>query len=87
MTTARSFRFVSRRRCGLRRLIFADRAANDFAVERERLKDQVEAAVVLVREHKPDVEPEIILSFAPYDRIGTMSWRSWLSVHHVGISI
>lgn len=39
-------------------------AAHDLAVERQCLEHDVEAALVLVREHEPDVEPVIILAVA-----------------------
>ena len=45
-------------------LTFLDLAAHDFAVERERLKHDVEAAFVLVREHEADVEPVVVLALA-----------------------
>jgi len=48
---------------------FADLAADEFAVERERLKHDVVAFAVLVREHESDIEPEVILAFTPNDRI------------------
>src|SRR5256885_571923 len=46
-----------------------DLAAHDLAVERERLKHDVQALAVLVREHKAQIEPEVVLTFAPDDRI------------------
>jgi hypothetical protein len=39
-----------------------DFAANDLAVERQGLQHDVEAGVVLVREHQAEVEPEVILA-------------------------
>jgi hypothetical protein len=45
-------------------VIFRHLAANDFAVERERLEHDVEALAVLVGEGKTDVEPKIVLAFA-----------------------
>jgi hypothetical protein len=42
-----------------------DLAAYDFTVERERLKDDVEAFAVLVLEHQSKIEPEVVLAFAP----------------------
>jgi hypothetical protein len=39
----------------------------DFTVERECLQDDIEALAVLVLEHEPMVEPEVILAFTPDD--------------------
>src|SRR5580704_4475537 len=51
---------------------FADSAAHDLAVEREGLQHDIEAAAVLVREYKPEIEPKVILAFASDHRIGAV---------------
>jgi hypothetical protein len=55
------------RRCrnGLVALVVLDLTANNLAVERQRLKDDVESVAVFVREYEADIEPEIILALAP----------------------
>ena len=50
--------------CLLPWLFVCDLAANDFAVERERLEYDVEAFLVLVRERQAAIEPIIVLAFA-----------------------
>ena len=60
--------------CWLRFFVFTflDLAAYDFAVERKSLKHDVEAGAVLVRKHKSEVEPVVVLALALDDRVGAM---------------
>ncbi len=44
----------------------------NFSVERENLKYDVEASTVFVREYKTNIQPVIILAFAPNNRVGTV---------------
>ena len=52
--------------------VLSDLAAHDFTVEWERLKDDVEALAVLVLEHQPKIEPEVVLAFAPDYGVGAV---------------
>lgn len=45
-------------------VVVGDLAADDLAVERERLQDDVEACAVLMWKDQADVEPEIVLALA-----------------------
>ena len=54
------------------RLVVRDLAADDFAVEREGLQDDVEAVAVLVREREAKVEPIVVLALALDHRVGAM---------------
>jgi len=47
-------------------------AADDLSVEREGLQHDVEAAAVLVRKDEAEVEPKVILAFAPDDGEGAV---------------
>lgn len=67
MVSAIFFLSCARWRCFRLGFFARDFAADDFAIERERLKDQIVALAVLVREHKADVEPVVILTFASDD--------------------
>jgi hypothetical protein len=55
-------------------LFSADLAAHYLTVERERLKHDVKAASILVREHQSQIEPEVILALTPDYGIGAMRW-------------
>src|ERR1700687_4527949 len=72
MPSRRAARGGRSRRRRLLGTLFGDLADDDLAVERKYLKDQIEPAAILVREHKTDVEPVVILAFAPDDRVGTV---------------
>jgi hypothetical protein len=50
----------------------ADLAAHYLTVERERLKHDVKAASILVREYQSQIEPEVILAFASNHGIGAV---------------
>ncbi len=63
-------------------VLFGDLAADDFTVERQGLEHDVEALAVFVREGESDIEPIVVLAFAPNDRVGAMRWCSWLSLRH-----
>src|SRR5207237_4055095 len=63
-------------------IILGDLTADDLAVERQRLEDDVEAAAVLVREHQAEIEPVVVLAVALDDRIGTVRRCVRLSVRH-----
>src|SRR5258707_853924 len=63
-------------------VILADLAADDFAVEREGLQDDVEAAAVLMREHETEVEPVVVLAVAFDDRVCAMRRCVRLSLRH-----
>jgi hypothetical protein len=52
--------------------VVGDLAAYDFTIERERLKDDVEALAVLVLEHEPEIEPKVVLAFAPDYGVGAV---------------
>ena len=52
------------------------------AVEQERLQHDVEAAVVLVREHEADVEPVVVLAFSPNHGIGAVRRLARFFVRH-----
>ena len=66
-------------------VVFRDLAAHDFAIERESLQDDVESAAVLVRKHKTEIEPIIVLALAVDDRVGAMRGCAGLSaVRHDG---
>jgi hypothetical protein len=56
-------------------LFTLDVSTNDLAVEGKGLKDQVEPAVILVREQQANVEPIIVLDFAANHGIGAMRRR------------
>ncbi len=50
-------------------LIIRDLAADELAVERGGLEHDVEAVAVPVGEGEADVEPVVVLTFAPDNRI------------------
>ena len=68
------------RRCRRRlvALLVLDLPANNLAIERKCLKDDVESVAVFVRECETDIEPEIILAFAPNYRIDAVRRRGRL---------
>jgi hypothetical protein len=53
-----------RRRGRLVSLLVLNLPANNLAIERKSLKDQVEPAAILVREGQTDVQPIVVLAFA-----------------------
>src|SRR5712691_796920 len=53
-------------------LVVRDLAANDLAVERERLEHDVQTLAVLVGKHEPKVEPKVVLAFSLDDCVGAM---------------
>ena len=63
-------------------LVGRDLAADDLAVERERLQHDVEATVVLVREDEADVEPVVVLALAPDHGIGAVRRLARFFVRH-----
>jgi hypothetical protein len=68
-------------KCSSERCVWAPQGAS-FAVERERLQHDVEAAVVLVREHEADVEPVVVLAFSPNHGIGAVRRLARFFVRH-----
>src|SRR5207237_7916465 len=63
-------------------VVLGDFAADDLAVERQRLQHDVKAVAVLVREGEADVEPIVVLAFAPDNRVDAMRRFGCLFLRH-----
>src|SRR5207253_10123731 len=65
-------------------VVLGDFAADDLAVERQRLQHDIEPVAVLVREGEADVEPVVVLAFAPDNRVDAMRRFGCLSLSAIG---
>src|SRR5579872_2690886 len=70
--TASSIRLLALALSAIVRGVVRNLAANDFAIEWQGLQHDIEAASVLVREHKTEIQPEVILALALDHAVGAV---------------